>query len=69
MVMKKAKQSVLDSMKKLKTEYLDLVLLHQPFGDHYGAYRALQELYKEGKNPGDRCQQFLSGSAGGYGCV
>lgn len=45
----KAKQSVLDSMKKLKTEYLDLVLLHQPFGDYYGAYRALQELYKEGK--------------------
>lgn len=45
----KAKHSVLDSMKKLKTEYLDLVLLHQPFGDYYGAYRALQELYKEGK--------------------
>lgn len=45
----KAKQSVLDSMKKLKTEYLDLVLLHQPFGDYYGAYKALQELYKEGK--------------------
>lgn len=45
----KAKKSVLDSMKKLKTEYLDLVLLHQPFGDYYGAYKALQELYKEGK--------------------
>ena len=34
---------------RLKTEYLDLVLLHQPFGDYYGAYKALQELYKEGK--------------------
>ena len=45
----KAKQSVLNSMKKLKTEYLDLVLLHQPFGDYYGAYRALQDLYKTGK--------------------
>lgn len=45
----KAKQSVLESMRKLKTEYLDLVLLHQPFGDYYGAYKALQELYKEGK--------------------
>lgn len=44
-----AKASVLRSMEKLKTDYLDLVLLHQPFADYYGAYRALQELYKEGK--------------------
>lgn len=41
--------SVLDSMRKLKTDYLDLCLLHQPFGDVYGAYRALEELYDEGK--------------------
>lgn len=45
----KAKQSVLNSIKKLKTEYIDLVLLHQPFGDYYGAYKALQELYRIGK--------------------
>ncbi|WP_195266447.1 aldo/keto reductase [Clostridium sp. 1001275B_160808_H3] len=45
----KAKQSILKSMKKLKVEYIDLVLLHQPFSDYYGAYRALQELYGEGK--------------------
>ncbi|MFV0466536.1 MAG: aldo/keto reductase [Lachnospiraceae bacterium] len=45
----KAKASVLESMRKLKTNYLDLVLLHQPFGDYYGAYRALEDLYKEGK--------------------
>lgn len=44
-----AKESVLKSMKKLKVDYLDLVLLHQPFSDYYGAYRALQELYKEDK--------------------
>lgn len=44
-----AKASVLNSMKKLQTEYLDLVLLHQPFGDAYGAWRALEELYEEGK--------------------
>lgn len=36
-------------MKKLKTDYLDLLLLHQPFGDYYGAWRALEELYEEGK--------------------
>ena len=45
----KCKQSVLDSMKKLKVDYLDLMLLHQPFADYYGAYRALEELYEEGK--------------------
>lgn len=44
-----AKASVLESMKKLKTDYLDLCLLHQPFADYYGAYRALEELYDEGK--------------------
>lgn len=44
-----AKASVLESMRKLKVEYLDLCLLHQPFGDVYGAYRALEDLYDEGK--------------------
>ena len=37
------------SMKNLRTDYLDLMLLHQPFGDTYGAWRALEELYREGK--------------------
>lgn len=36
-------------MKKLKIDYLDLMLLHQPFADYYGAYRALEDLYEEGK--------------------
>ncbi len=44
-----AKASVMESMRKLQTDYLDLVLLHQPFSDTYGAYRALEELYAEGK--------------------
>ena len=44
-----AKASVLKSMEKLRTDYLDLVLLHQPFADYYGAYRALEDLYEEGK--------------------
>lgn len=44
-----AKASVLQSMEKLKTDYIDLVLLHQPFADYYGAYRALEDLYEEGK--------------------
>ncbi len=36
-------------MKKLKTDYIDLLLIHQPFGDYYGSYRAMEEAYKAGK--------------------
>ncbi len=43
------KESVLESMRKLQTDYLDLCLLHQPFSDYYGAWRALEDLYEEGK--------------------
>jgi 2,5-diketo-D-gluconate reductase A len=43
------KASVMESMRKLQTDYLDLVLLHQPFSDAYGAWRALEELYEAGK--------------------
>lgn len=45
----KAKASILESLKKLRTDYLDLLLIHQPFGDYYGTYRAMEELYKAGK--------------------
>ena len=38
------KKSVMESLRKLKTDYIDLVLLHQPFSDYYGAYRALEDL-------------------------
>ena len=34
---------------KLRTDYLDLLLIHQPFGDYYGTYRAMEEFYKAGK--------------------
>jgi 2,5-diketo-D-gluconate reductase A len=42
------RKSVQVSLKKLKTDYLDLVLLHQPYGDTYGAWRALEEFYEAG---------------------
>ncbi|WP_412990287.1 aldo/keto reductase [Pediococcus siamensis] len=42
------KASIKVSLEKLKTDYIDMVLLHQPFGDYYGAYHALEELYKKG---------------------
>lgn len=44
-----AKQAFESSLQKLGLEYLDLYLLHQPVGDYYGAWRALEELYKEGR--------------------
>jgi len=43
------RKSVEESMRKLQTDYIDLVLLHQPFADYYGAWRALEELYDEGR--------------------
>jgi diketogulonate reductase-like aldo/keto reductase len=45
----KAKASIDESLRKLQMEYIDLMLLHQPFCDRYGAYRALEEAYREGK--------------------
>ena len=45
----KAKASIKESLKNLKTDYIDLLLIHQPFGDYYGSYRAMEEAYKEGK--------------------
>lgn len=45
----KAKASISESLKKLKTDYIDLLLIHQPFNDYYGTYRAMTEAYKNGK--------------------
>lgn len=45
----KAKASIDQSLENLKTDYIDLLLIHQPFNDYYGTYRAMEEAYKEGK--------------------
>lgn len=44
----KTRQSIYESMQKLQTDYLDLVLIHQPFGDYYGSWRVLEEMYNKG---------------------
>lgn len=45
----KAKASIDQSLEKLRTDYIDLLLIHQPFGDYYGTWRAIEEAYRAGK--------------------
>lgn len=45
----KAKASIDESLRKLQTPYVDLLLIHQPFNDYYGTYRAMEEAYRAGK--------------------
>ena len=45
----KAKDAIETSLKKLGLDYIDLYLIHQPMGDYYGAYRAMEEEYRDGK--------------------
>ena len=45
----KAKASIDRSLQKLHTDYIDLLLIHQPFSDYYGTYRAMEEAYRAGK--------------------
>ncbi len=54
-----AKHSFARSLQKLQLDYLDLYLIHQPFGDYYGAWRAMEELYHEGKIKAIGVSNFL----------
>ena len=46
---KKSKASIDESLKKMNQDYLDLMLIHQPFNDYYGTYHAMEDAYKAGK--------------------
>lgn len=45
----KARASINESLRRLQSDYIDLMLIHQPFGDYYGTYRAMEEAYQAGK--------------------
>ena len=46
---KRAAESIEESLRKLRTDYADLILVHQPYGDYYGTYRALEKAVEQGK--------------------
>ncbi|MEC0206439.1 aldo/keto reductase [Paenibacillus lautus] len=54
-----AKLAFAKSLRKLQLDYLDLYLIHQPFGDYYGAWRAMEDLYREGKIKAIGVSNFL----------
>lgn len=54
-----AKLAFAKSLQKLQLDYLDLYLIHQPFGDYYGAWRAMEDLYREGKIKAIGVSNFL----------
>ena len=56
----KAKASIDASLRKLRTDYIDLLLIHQPFNDYYGTWRAIEEAYQVGKVRAIGVSNFLS---------
>ena len=52
------------SLQRLGLDHLDLYLIHQPFGDYYGSWRAMQQLHQRGRGHGDRGVELLPRPAG-----
>lgn len=59
------KRAFAKSLERLQLDYLDLYLIHQPFGDVYGSWRAMEELYREGAVRAIGVSNFPAGPAGG----
>lgn len=53
-------RSIDESLRKLRTDYIDLLLIHQPLGDYYASWRAMEKAVREAQGKINRRKQFLS---------
>ena len=57
----RAAESINESLRKLQTDYVDLLLIHQPYGDVFGTWRAMEKAYKDGKTRAIGVSNFQAG--------
>lgn len=57
----RAAESIDESLRKLQTDYVDLLLIHQPYGDVFGTWRAMEKAYKDGKTRAIGVSNFQAG--------